>query len=165
MILMEKIKTIIAYSLFIILIGGCIYQLIAEKHWVILGLLVGGIVIFVGFIILLLGCGIEAGLRNKFPMDYLFQLTTESNFFCEHGFNKIEYLDEGTDNPGILLKRDGLKVEVRLSAPLGVSNYYTSVSSPTIGTIYVQYNTKIDNSDKIRQLQEFYNELINLHHS
>lgn len=160
----EKIKTIIAYSLFIILIGGAIYQLIAEKHWIILGLLVGGIVIFIGFI-LLLEYGIEAGFRNKFPMDYLFQLTAESKFFCEQGFTEIVYLDAGTDNPGILFERDGLKVEVRLNAPLETSNYYTRISSPTIDSIYLQYYTKIDNADKNLRLQEFYKKLINLHNN
>lgn len=162
--LMEKIKSIIVFSLFIILIGGTIYYLVAYKHWILLGLLVGGIGIFIGFI-LLLGYGIEAGFREKFPMDYIYQLTIERNFFHEQGFTIIKYLDAGTDNPGILLERDGLMVEVRLNAPLAASNYYTRISSPTIDTLYVQYKTKIDYFDKNRQLQEFYKELINLHNS
>lgn len=64
--------------------------------------------------------GLEAAFRNKFPFDYLIELSWIVQLFEKHGFQEDEYsrIDAGTDCPGIKMVRGNELVEIYLIAPL-----------------------------------------------
>ena len=62
--------------------------------------------------------GLEAGFRNQFPFDYLISLSWIVQLFKRHGFQEDEYIDAGTDCPGIKMVRGDELVEIYLIAPL-----------------------------------------------
>ena len=64
--------------------------------------------------------GLEAGFRNRFPFDYLIELSWIVQLFEKHGFQEDEYsrIDAGTDCPGIKMVRGNELVEIYLIAPL-----------------------------------------------
>lgn len=65
----DKIQALLGVIALIILFGFGIYSLIADGHWIILSIIVLGIILPVIFFIFVLGQGLEAGFRNKFPLD------------------------------------------------------------------------------------------------
>ena len=72
--------------------------------------------------------GLEAGFRNRFPFDYLIELSWTVQLFEKHGFQEDEYsrIDAGTDCPGIKMIRGNEKVEIFLVSPLD-ENYSIKV--------------------------------------
>ena len=73
---MKKLREILDWIPLILFIAGSIAFAIYLQNWILLGLIILGIFLFGGFIYLM-AMGLESGLRNQFPLDYLMHLTTE----------------------------------------------------------------------------------------
>lgn len=115
-----KIKKSIYFILFLALCVFCVYF---EMWWGLIGLLLlGAIVGFLWF----LGLFMEAGFRNQFPEDFVFQIGWVTRYFEGKGFQHVTNRNAGTDNPESVLVRNGTEeIIVRLNAPLLASAPYT----------------------------------------
>lgn len=68
----------------------------------------------------------EAGFRNQFPEDFVFQIGWVTRYFEGKGFQHVTNRNAGTDNPESVLVRNGTEeIIVRLNAPLLASAPYT----------------------------------------
>ena len=68
----------------------------------------------------------EAGFRNQFPEDFVFQIGWVTSYFEGKGFQHVANRNAGTDNPESVLVRNGTEeIIVRLIAPLLSSAPYT----------------------------------------
>lgn len=91
--------------------------------WWLIGLILLGVL--VGSL-WFLGLFIEAGFRNKFPEDFVFQIGWVISYFETKGFQHVTNINGGTDNPESVLVRNGTEeIIVRLNAPLLSSIPYT----------------------------------------
>ena len=115
-----KIKKSIYFILFCAL---CIFCGYFEMWWGLIGLLLlGAIVGFLWFLALLM----EAGFRNQFSEDFVFQIGWVTSYFEGKGFQHVANRNAGTDNPESVLVRNGTEeIIVRLIAPLLSSAPYT----------------------------------------
>ena len=115
-----KIKKSIYFILFFALCIFCVYF---EMWWGLIGLLLlGAIVGFLWFLALLM----EAGFRNQFSEDFVFQIGCVTSYFEGKGFQHVANRNAGTDNPESVLVRNGTEeIIVRLIAPLLSSAPYT----------------------------------------
>lgn len=115
-----KIKKSIYFILFFALCIFCVYF---EMWWGLIGLLLlGAIVGFLWFLALLM----EAGFRNQFSEDFVFQIGWVTSYFEGKGFQHVANRNAGTDNPESVLVRNGTEeIIVRLIAPLLSSAPYT----------------------------------------
>lgn len=145
----EKIKdtvsTILGYFVFIALLGSGIYDLIRDEHWIILSLTILGLVATALFFIFILGPSLEAGFRNRFPFDYERHLLNEIAFFTNKGYLQVEYIDPGSEHPGILMSRENSPhVKIILNAPIAPSDYSVDVYIMTDPVISAHYDVKDD---------------------
>ena len=115
-----KIKKSIYFILFFALCIFCVYF---EMWWGLIGLLLlEAIVGFLWFLALLM----EAGFRNQFSEDFVFQIGWVTSYFEGKGFQHVANRNAGTDNPESVLVRNGTEeIIVRLIAPLLSSAPYT----------------------------------------
>ena len=115
-----KIKKSIYFILFLALCIFCVYF---EMWWGLIGLLLlGAIVGFLWFWALFM----EAGFRNQFPEDFVFQTGWVTSYFEGKGFQHVANRNAGTDNPESVLVRNGTEeIIVGLNAPLLSSAPYT----------------------------------------
>ena len=158
----DKIQTLLGVIALIILFGFGIYSLIADGHWIILSIIVLGIILTVIFFIFVLGPGLEAGFRNKFPLDYLFHINPEIDFFTSKGFSVKEYLEPGSESPGVVLENNGKIIVIKLDAPVNASKYTIQITSPTVELGTLEYDTTTEGSEKASKLKRFYEELISI---
>ncbi len=84
---------------------------------IILLLLCGFYVLFIFF-----AFSIEAGMRNKFPFDYLIGMSPIISLFKEYGFAESDYIDMGTDNPALEMTLNDEVVRITLHAPMNFKN-------------------------------------------
>ena len=115
-----KIKKPIYYFLYISLCVLCVYF----KMWLwLIGLILLGVIVASLWFI---GLFIEAGVRNKFPEDFVSQIGWVISYFETKGFQHVTNRNGGTDNPESVLVRNGKEeIIVRLNAPLLSSVPYT----------------------------------------
>jgi len=65
-----------------------------------------------------LGECLEAGFRNKFPNDFVYSLSPALSYLASIGFHEVGRKGVGTDNPAVLLCKNGTTICVSLDAPL-----------------------------------------------
>ena len=90
--------------------------------------------------------------RSEWPDEYLIPLRWVLNEFKNLGFRIIAHIDEGGDNPGVILKKDGAasKIEVRLNAPLfSQKKYAIVVINQTNQTGIVMISTESEENKKL----------------
>ena len=154
---MKKLREILDWIPLILLIAGGIALSIYLQEWILLGLIMLGIVIFGGFIYLMAMGGLESGFRNRFPLDYLRHLNVEINFFKEKGFQIINYLDSGSEHPGVLMQKENSPdVRIILNAPINQSNYTIDVRVMKDPEISIKYLVSTNPESKIEKLNELY---------
>ncbi|WP_297064852.1 hypothetical protein [uncultured Duncaniella sp.] len=156
----ETLQSFLGLIAFIAIFGFGIYSLITEGHWIILSIIALGIILTVIFFILVLVPGLEAGFRNRFPLDYLIHINAEIDFFTSSGFTVKEYLDSGSENPGVVLENNGKVIVIKLDAPVNASKYTIQITSPTGELDTLEYDTSTEESEKASKLIRFYEELI-----
>lgn len=141
----DKVSSVLAYIVFIAFFGFGIYSLITEGHWIILSLVILGLVLIPIFFIYILGAGMESGFRNQFPFDYEQHLLNEIAFFTNKGYLQVEYIDPGSEHPGILMSRENSpQVKIILNAPIAASDYSVDVCIMTDPVISAHYDVKDD---------------------
>lgn len=103
-------------------LGFCIY-LATTGHWwwLLIVLLLGIIVAFFFFA----AYALEAGFRDKFPLDFIVSIGWVNDFFVQKGFDLLEHRGAGSDYPESVLAKDGIQVIVRLNAPLLTTKQYS----------------------------------------
>lgn len=154
---MKKLREILDLIPLILLIAGGIAFSIYLQEWILLGLIILGMVIFGGFIYLMAMGGLESGFRNRFPLDYLRHLNVEINFFKEKGFQIINYLDSGSEHPGVLMQKENSPdVRIILNAPINQSNYTVDVRVMKDPEISIKYLVSTNPESKIEKLNELY---------
>lgn len=119
---MKRLREILDWiPIFLFIVGGIALPIFFQK-WILLGLIILCILLFGGFIYLM-GMGLESGFRNQFPLDYLMHLTTEIEFFNKNSYQQIQYIDPGSEQPGILMSKDNLpSIRIILNAPINSLN-------------------------------------------
>lgn len=160
---MKKLREILDWIPLFLFIAGGITFAIYLQNWILLGLIILdliilGIFLFGGFIDLM-AMGLESSLRNQFPLDYLMLLTTEVDFFNEKGFQIINYLDPGSEHPGILMRKENSPdVWIILNAPINQyqSNYTVDVWVMKDPEISIKYLVRTNPESKIEKLNELY---------
>ena len=160
---MKKLREILDWIPLFLFIAGGITFAIYLQNWILLGLIILdliilGIFLFGGFIDLM-AMGLESSLRNQFPLDYLMLLTTEVDFFNEKGFQIINYLDPGSEHPGILMRKENSPdVWIILNAPINQyqSNYTVDVWVMKDPEISIKYLVTTNPESKIEKLNELY---------
>lgn len=145
----EKIKdtvsTILGYFVLIALFVLGTYSLIEKGHWIIVSLIIIGLVATALFFIFILGPSLEAGFRNRFPFDYERHLLNEIAFFTNKGYLQVEYIDPGSEHPGILMSRENSpQVKIILNAPIAASDYSVDVCIMTDPVVSAHYDVKDD---------------------
>ena len=101
--------------------------------------------------------GLESGFRNRFPLDYLRHLNVEINFFKEKGFQIINYLDSGSEHPGVLMQKENSPdIRIILNAPINQSNYTIDVRVMKDPEISIKYLVSTNSESKIEKLNELY---------
>ena len=154
---MKKLREILDLIPLILLIAGGIAFSIYLQEWILLGLIILGMVIFGGFIYIMAMGGLESGFRNRFPLDYLRHLNVEINFFKEKGFQIINYLDSGSEHPGVLMQKENSPdVRIILNAPINQSNYTVDVRVMKDPEISIKYLVSTNPESKIEKLNELY---------
>lgn len=154
---MKKLREILDWIPLILLIAGVIALSIYLQEWILLGLIILGMVIFGGFIYIMAMGGLESGFRNRFPLDYLRHLNVEINFFKEKGFQIINYLDSGSEHPGVLMQKENSPdVRIILNAPINQSNYTVDVRVMKDPEISIKYLVSTNPESKIEKLNELY---------
>ena len=154
---MKKLREILDWIPLILLIAGVIALSIYLQEWILLGLIILGIVIFGGFIYIMAMGGLESGFRNRFPLDYLRHLNVEINFFKEKGFQIINYLDSGSEHPGVLMQKENSPdVRIILNALINQSNYTVDVRVMKDPEISIKYLVSTNPESKIEKLNELY---------
>lgn len=154
---MKKLREILDWIPLILLIAGGIALSIYLQEWILLGLIMLGIVIFGGFIYIMAMGGLESGFRNRFPLDYLRHLNVEINFFKEKGFQIINYLDSGSEHPGVLMQKENSPdIRIILNAPINQSNYTVDVRVMKDPEISIKYLVSTNPESKIEKLNELY---------
>ena len=100
-------------------LGFCLY-LATTGHWwwllsvLLLGIIAGGVCGFFYFAAYVL----EAGFRNKFPLDFVSHIGWVNDYFVQKGFTLLEHRGAGSDYPESVFAKDETQVIVRLNAPL-----------------------------------------------
>ena len=158
---MKKLREILDWIPLFLFIAGGITFAIYLQNWILLGLIILGIFLFGGFIDLM-AMGLESSLRNQFPLDYLMLLTTEVDFFNEKGFQIINYLDPGSEHPGILMRKENSPdVWIILNAPINQyqSNYTVDVWVMKDPEISIKYLVRTNPESKIEKLNELYGKI------
>ena len=154
---MKILREILDWIPLILLIAGAIAFSIYLQEWILLGLIILGMVIFGGFIYIMAMGGLESGFRNRFPFDYLMHLKVEINFFKEKGFQIINYLDSGSEHPGVLMQKENSPdVRIILNAPINQSNYTVDVRVMKDPEISIKYLVSTNPESKIEKLNELY---------
>lgn len=104
--------------IFLLFIGVIVLiaLLFASEHyiaaWIIIALVVGvGYLIFKFF-----AWSLEHAFRNKYPLDYLMNIGWVVKKFEEAGFERGEYIQPGSDSPGISMDKNNVKVSITLNA-------------------------------------------------
>ncbi len=77
----------------------------------------------------MVGEGLEAGFRSKFPNDFLMNLSWVVAELNTKGYAQASIFGAGSDKPGIVMKNHetDVEVEVRLDAPLFTDKGYSIV--------------------------------------
>lgn len=141
---MKRLREILNWMLIFLFIGGGITLSIYFHEWLVLALIIGSVIIFAGFIYIL-GMGMESGFRNQFPFDYEQHLLNEIAFFTNKGYLQVEYIDPGSEHPGILMSRENSpQVKIILNAPIAASDYSVDVCIMTDPVISAHYDVKDD---------------------
>lgn len=141
----DKVSSVLAYIVFIAFFGSGIYSSITEGHWIILSLVIIGLVATALFFIFILGPSLESGFRNQFPFDYEQHLLNKIAFFTNKGYLQVEYIDPGSEHPGILMSRENSpQVKIILNAPIAASDYSVDVCIMTDPVISAHYDVKDD---------------------
>lgn len=154
---MKKLREILDWIPLILLIAGGIALSIYLQEWILLGLIILGMVIFGGFIYIMAMGGLESGFRNRFPLDYLRHLNVEINFFKEKDFQIINYLDSGSEHPGVLMQKENSPdIRIILNAPINQSNYTVDVRVMKDPEISIKYLVSTNPESKIEKLNELY---------
>ena len=152
---MKKLREILDWIPLILFIAGSIAFAIYLQNWILLGLIILGIFLFGGFIMAM--GGLESGFRNRFPLDYLRHLNEEINFFKEKGFQIINYLDSGSEHPGVLMQKENSPdVRIILNAPINSFNYTVDVWVMKDPEISIKYLVTTNPESKIEKLNELY---------
>ena len=154
---MKKLREILDWIPLILLIAGVIALSIYLQEWILLGLIILGMVIFGGFIYIMAMGGLESGFRNRFPLDYLRHMKVEIDFFKEKGFQIINYLDSGSEHPGVLMQKENSPdVRIILNALINQSNYTVDVRVMKDPEISIKYLVSTNPESKIEKLNELY---------
>ena len=141
---MKRLREILDWMPIFLFIGGGITLCIYFHKWLVLALIIGSVIIFAGFIYLLV-VGMESGFRNQFPFDYEQHLLNEIAFFTNKGYLQVEYIDPGSEHPGILMSRENSPhVKIILNAPIAASDYSVDVCIMTDPVISAHYDVKDD---------------------
>ena len=141
---MKRLREILNWMLIFLFIGGGITLSIYFHEWLVLALIIGSVIIFAGFIYLLV-VGMESGFRNQFPFDYEQHLLNEIAFFTNKGYLQVEYIDPGSEHPGILMSRENSPhVKIILNAPIAASDYSVDVCIMTDPVVSAHYDVKDD---------------------
>ena len=76
-----------------------------------------------------LGVGMQSCFRDKYPMDFLFNIEWVVSELKSRGYRKLATMDAGSDNPGVMMKNPdtGVEMEVRLRAPLFSDKGYSII--------------------------------------
>lgn len=153
---MKRLREILDWMPIFLFIGGGITLSIYFHEWFVLALILGSVIIFAGFIYLL-GMGLESGFRNKFPFDYERHLLNEIAFFTNKGYQQVEYIDPGSEHPGILMSRENSpQVKIILNAPIAASDYSVDVCIMTEPVISTHYYVKDCPNLKHAKLSELF---------
>ena len=153
---MKKLREILDWIPLILFIAGSIAFAIYLQNWILLGLIILGI-LYGGFIFLMAMGGLESCFRNRFPLDYLWHLTTEVKFFKEKGFQIINHLDPGSEHPGVLMQKENSPdVRIILNAPINSFNYTVDVWVMKDPEISIKYLVTTNPESKIEKLNELY---------
>ena len=141
---MKRLREILDWIPIFLFIGGGITLSIYFHEWLVLALIIGSVIIFAGFIYIL-GMGMESGFRNQFPFDYEQHLLNEIAFFTNKGYLQVEYIDPGSEHPGILMSRENSPhVKIILNAPIAPSDYSVDVYIMTEPVISAHYDVNDD---------------------
>lgn len=155
----EKIKEYIFDIIVISLFGLLCYSLIKDGSWWTLTFLVIGLLVLIGGF-LLIAFSLEAGMRQKFPLDYKMQIHREIAYFESIGFKLTNHLHPGTEKPGVeLSNQDSAKVYIWLNAPLDSTEKYYSIEICDAQKCICSYRTHLPD-DKIQQILQTASESI-----
>lgn len=61
---------------------------------------------------------VHAGLRNRFPYDFITQIQWMIDYFKKQGYYQKEIQDEGLDDPKYIMSKGNNTVTIILNAPL-----------------------------------------------
>lgn len=141
---MKRLREILDWMPIFLFIELGITLSIYFHKWLVLALILGSVIIFAGFIYLLV-MGLESGFRHQFPFDYEQHLLSEIAFFTNNEYRKVEYIDPGSEHPGILMVRENSpQIKIILNAPITASDYSVDVCIITEPVISTHYYVKDD---------------------
>lgn len=151
---MNKFRKLLDWLSWILILSGILAFTIYYHNWILLSLIIVSVALFCGFIYIM-GMGLESGFRNKFPLDYLMHLSTEIDFFNEKGYQLIEYIEPGSEHPGIVLQKENSPdVKIILKAPIKPSDYSVDVIVMKDPEISINYLVTTPLETKIEKLNE-----------
>ena len=104
--------------IFLIFLGilVLVVWLLVGKHYIAAGIIVA-IVVGIGYLLFkFFAWSLEYGFRNKYPLDYLRNIGWVAKKFQEAGFERGEYIQPGSDYPGIYMEKNNIKVAIMLDA-------------------------------------------------
>lgn len=89
---------------------------------------------------------LEEGFRNRFPLDFLINISWATDIFSQYGFGNKgkDYRTSTPEKPGIILKRQDNEAQIYLIAPLdGEQKIEVIVKKPAINIILPAKKTPI----------------------
>ena len=100
----------------------------------------------------ILGKGMESCFREKFPYDFMMHFQWIVSEMETRGYAQAGMMDAGGDYPGLLMKNEGIGVEmeIRLRAPLfSDKGYSIVVANHNNHTAIVMQNSASDDNKKL----------------
>ena len=99
----------------------------------------------------LLGKGLEACFREKYPYDFEINLGWILREMKSRGYRQAAMMDAGSDYPGVIMKhpQTGTEMEVRLRAPLfSTKGYSIIVANHNNNTAIVMQDSASDENKR-----------------
>ena len=103
-------------------------------------------------ILWLLEAGMQSCFREKYPYDFLMNLSWIIKEINARGYEQTSTIDAGSDNPGFIMRHSetGTEMEVRLQAPLLTTKGYSIVvANHDNNTAIVMQDSESDENKKL----------------
>lgn len=86
------------------------------KFWIVTGIVIA-VLYGIGYLFLkFLASSLEYGFRNKYPLDYLRHISWVISAFEHSNYEKGEFINPGSNLPGIYMLRGDEKISILLKA-------------------------------------------------